>query len=147
MTILMGLGLSVLLTGCSGLAITDEDSGVVTTGKVVARVLLAIPTVGMSEVHLGFDARDRQRARDEAQYWRWVESLPPEQQERERDREARRDVARLQAWGLYMHSRPFQHAPVEAWRPVPGTGTGRSVGPLTCTTRGWGTTYATTTCD
>lgn len=135
----------LLLTGCGGLAITDEDSGVVTTGKVVARVLLAVPTFGMSEVHLGFAAQDRQRAVAEAQYWRWVESLPPEQQERERDREARREVARMQAWGVYMHSRPFQHAPVEAWRPVPGSGrVGLS---LTCTTRGWGTTYATTTCD
>lgn len=127
------LGL-LLLAGCSGLAITDEDSGLTKTGKVTARVLLAIPTFGMSEAHLGFEAQRRQREWDEAQYWAWVESLPPEQQERERDRQALRDAARLRAWGLYSLSRPFQRAPSSVVRPG-----------VTCQTLGTDL-YAQTTC-
>lgn len=126
--------LMISLVGCSGLAITDEDSGAAKTGKVVARVLLAIPTFGMSEAHLGFEAERRQREWDEAQYWAWVRSLPPEQQERERDREARRDAARLQAWGLYSLSRPFRHEPVRGYQ-----------SPLQCQTIGTNL-YAQTTC-
>ena len=122
------------LVGCSGLAITDEDSGAMKTGKVAARVLLAIPTFGMSEVHLGFEAQRQQREADERAYWDWVRTLPPEQQERERDRQARLDSARIQAWGLYSLSRPFQHEPVRDYQP-----------PMQCQTLGTNI-YAQTTC-
>ena len=129
------IGLMMLsLVGCSGLAITDEDSGAMQTGKVAARVLLAIPTFGMSEAHLGFEAQRRQREWEDQQYRRWVESLPPEQQERERDRQARLDAAALQAWGLYSLSQPFRHAPVQGDQP-----------PLQCQTLGTNI-YAQTIC-
>lgn len=47
---------------------------------------------------------------DAAQQWQARE-------ERALDREAMLDVARIQAWGMYMQSRPFQHPPATNWQP------------------------------
>lgn len=43
---------SLLLSGCTSLMISDADSGLEKTGKVVARTLIAIPTFGLSEFRL-----------------------------------------------------------------------------------------------
>lgn len=43
---------SLLLSGCTSLMISDADSGLEKTGKVVARTFIAIPTFGLSEFHL-----------------------------------------------------------------------------------------------
>lgn len=134
MIALLSSVLALLLVGCSGLAITDEESGATTAGKVAARVLLAIPTFGMSEVHRGFEAQRRERETEQARYAAWVQTLSPAQREREGDRQARLDAARIQAWGRYLQTRPFQPAPISGYQP-----------PIQCQT--FGTEgYAQTTC-
>ena len=58
--VLIVLSLSGLITGCSGLIVRDGDSTVLVAGKVVARVLVAIPTAGISEGIL-VDLKDAER--------------------------------------------------------------------------------------
>jgi hypothetical protein len=113
----------LVISGCAGLAITDEDSGVVTTGKVAARVLLCPVTLCFSELGIAEQrrqaVRDEERAREQRQYRAWMRTLSPEQQERERDRQTRLDAALLQAWGMYMQTRPFHQEPVPGYQPPP----------------------------
>jgi len=61
-TMVLALTLSLTLTACSGLIIRDDDSTALAAGKVVARVLVAIPTVGISEGVL-VDLKDAERDR------------------------------------------------------------------------------------
>ena len=73
----------LIVSGCSDLILRDSDSAGQTTGKVMARILLCPITVCFSELSLAVDQRDEERAAKEAAHWRWVRSLPPEQQARE----------------------------------------------------------------
>lgn len=50
------------LAGCSGLIVRDEDSAALAAGKVLVRVLAAVPTVGISEGIL-VDLKDAERDR------------------------------------------------------------------------------------
>ena len=59
---LIVLGLCFTLAGCSTLIIRDDDSGALVAAKVVARVLVAVPTVGISEGIL-VDLKDAERNR------------------------------------------------------------------------------------
>lgn len=136
------LSVLVVLTvaGCSGLAITDEESGMVTAGKVAARVVLCPVTLCFSELGMAEQRRQAEReearAQEQARYRAWVRTLSPEQQERERDRQARLDAAMLQAWGMSRQTWPFHHEPVSGSQPPRA---------LTCTTIGSGG-YANTLC-
>jgi hypothetical protein len=60
--ILILLGVGGALAGCSSLIVRDEDSAVLAAGKVVARALVAVPTVGISEGIL-VDLKDEERNR------------------------------------------------------------------------------------
>jgi hypothetical protein len=57
---LVVLSLFGTAAGCSGLIVRDGDSGALVAGKVVARVLIAVPTVGISEGVL-VDLKDAER--------------------------------------------------------------------------------------
>jgi hypothetical protein len=50
----------VLTAGCSTFIVRDDDNAALATGKVVARVLVGIPTLGMSEI--GIDAAKKDEA-------------------------------------------------------------------------------------
>lgn len=43
---------TIMLTGCSGLALRHDDNAMETTGKVVTRVVLAPVTLGLSELRM-----------------------------------------------------------------------------------------------
>lgn len=68
------LGLWLLLEGCSNLIIHDDDSVVLVVGKVVARSLVAIPTLGISETTL-VDLKDEERNRA------WRKQLLPQNEQ------------------------------------------------------------------
>lgn len=57
---LIVLGLCLTLAGCSSLIVRDNDSVALASGKVLARVLMAVPTVGISEAVL-VDLKDAER--------------------------------------------------------------------------------------
>ena len=117
------VSLMLVISGCTALQIQEEDSAAVTTGKVVARVLLVVPSFGISELHLAFEREDAARrarwAEEDRRYRAWFERLTPEQQERERDREVLREAAALQAWGLSRQRPPFSMPPVQGYTPPP----------------------------
>jgi len=58
--ILIVLSLCGAVAGCSGLIVRDGDSTALVAGKVVARVLVAVPTAGISEGIL-VDLKDAER--------------------------------------------------------------------------------------
>jgi hypothetical protein len=58
----MILGLCLTLTACSSLIVREDDSTVLVVGKVLARALVAVPTVGISEGILA-DLKDEARNR------------------------------------------------------------------------------------
>lgn len=57
---LIVLSLCGTVAGCSGLIVRDGDSTALVAGKVVARVLVAVPTAGISEGIL-VDLKDAER--------------------------------------------------------------------------------------
>ncbi len=64
-SIVQGLVLMSLcgtLIGCSGLIVRDDDSTALAAGKVVVRVLVVVPTIGISEGIL-VDLKDAERDR------------------------------------------------------------------------------------
>lgn len=95
-------GLLLVMTGCSGLILRDDDSMAETTGKVAARTIMAIPSLLASEIVIGTIQQNEQRAASQAQYQDWFDRLSPEQQERELDRQNARQIARTQAAGFAM---------------------------------------------
>jgi hypothetical protein len=86
------------LTGCADLLIRDWDEPEDKVNKVVARVLLCPITLCLSELDLALIKEREEREERQAQYWRWVHSLPPEEQ----DRHYRLEEARIQAAGRAM---------------------------------------------
>lgn len=60
--VLIVLSLCGTAVGCSGLIVRDGDSSALVAGKVLARVLVAVPTVGISEGIL-VDLKDAERNR------------------------------------------------------------------------------------
>lgn len=77
---------------------------------------------------------------EEARQWQEGE----EGEERGRDRQLLLDVARIQAWGLWMQGQPFRHVPAQSWQPmapsVPFSPVSR---PRTCVTQGGGSPWMT----
>ena len=81
------------LCGCSGLIVRDDDSATLVAGKVVARVLAAVPTVGISEGIL-VDLKDAERDRA------WRRQRLPQSAE-----------ACLKEWQGYVEDRRLRHIP------------------------------------
>ena len=134
------LVIGVLVSGCADLILRDTDSTAETTGKVAARVLLCPLTICMSEIGLaeakGKEEREAQRYEEQVRYRQWFKTLTPEQQERERDRQAQLEAARIQALGMLLGRGGFQlvqPAPYQApvYQPAPAITTPRQ--PLNCT--------------
>lgn len=116
-TIALCLSLLVL-AGCSGLILREDDSGLETTGKVAARVLLCPMTICFSELAIR-DERDKEiRAWKEQEYRHWLSTLSPEQRAQEYTLERARIQAAGQAlMGLGFSGGPFRTAPITP--PVP----------------------------
>jgi hypothetical protein len=91
--ILIVLGLCGMAAGCSGLIVRDGDSGALVAGKVAARVLVAVPTVGISEGIL-VDLKDAERNRA----WR-RQQLP------------QTEAACRKEWQGYVEDRRLRHIP------------------------------------
>jgi hypothetical protein len=91
--VLIVLSLCGTAAGCSGLIVRDGDSGALVAGKVVARVLVAVPTVGISEGIL-VDLKDAERNRA----WR-RQQLPQSAEACRRE------------WQSYVEDRTLQHIP------------------------------------
>lgn len=91
--VLIVLSLCGTAAGCSGLIIRDGDSGALVAGKVVARVLVAVPTVGISEGIL-VDLKDAERNRA------WRRQQLPQSAE-----------ACRQEWQGYVKDRTLRHIP------------------------------------
>jgi hypothetical protein len=90
---LIVLSLCGTLVGCSSLIVRDEDSGALVAGKIVARALAAIPTVGISEGIL-VDLKDAERNRA----WR-RQQLPQSAEACRRE------------WQGYVEDRALKHIP------------------------------------
>jgi hypothetical protein len=91
--VLVVLSLCGMAAGCSGLIVRDGDSGALIAGKVVARVLVAVPTVGISESVL-VDLKDAERNRA----WR-RQQLPQSAEACRRE------------WQSYVEDRRLKHIP------------------------------------
>jgi hypothetical protein len=87
------LGLCLTLAGCSSLIVRDDDSAALAAGKVLARVLAAIPTVGISEAVL-VDLKDAERDRA------WRRQRLPQSAE-----------ACRKEWQGYVEDRRLRHIP------------------------------------
>lgn len=97
----------LLVSGCEGLILRDTDSTAEATGKVATRVLLCPLTFCFSELGV-IEAKNQERhAEEQTRYRQWFQTLTPEQQERELDRQARLEAARIQALGLMMQGQGF----------------------------------------
>lgn len=101
--------------------VRQHDSAWGTAGEVALRVVGCPLTLCFSEVGL---AIDHERAQRNAAYEAWYQGLSPE----EKDREARREAARLQALGFALSGGgPFQrtiapspvYVPYESFNPRP----------------------------
>ena len=90
---LVVLSLCGALAGCSGLIVRDDDSIALAAGKVVTRVLVAVPTVGISEGIL-VDLKDAERNRA------WRRQQLPQTAE-----------ACRKEWKGYVADRRLQHIP------------------------------------
>lgn len=110
--LIMGLLSGMLeISGCSGLILRDNDSTLETTGKVFTRVLGCAATFCTSEIIVSAIKDHEERDEENRNYVRWFRSLSPEQQERERDRQAHLDAARIQALGMIVGSGVFAPTP------------------------------------
>lgn len=90
---LIALSLFGTVAGCSGLIVREGDSPALVAGKVVARVLVAVPTVGISEGIL-VDLKDAERNRA----WR-RQQLPQS------------EAACRKEWQGYVEDRELTHIP------------------------------------
>lgn len=122
--------------GCSHFICRPGDSGMKKTGKVSARVLTGICTIGITEIVLhekkNEEIRDRNRRyaeRQEALWWREYRDADPETREmmryqrevydRERYMASQEQAARaraasdaLRAWSAFRASSPYNNRPV-----------------------------------
>jgi hypothetical protein len=87
------LGLCLTLTACSSLIVREDDSAALVAGKVAARALVAVPTVGISEGIL-VDLKDAERNRA----WR-RQQLP------------QTEAACRKEWQGYVGDRRLRHIP------------------------------------
>jgi len=119
----------MLLAGCNGLILREDDSGLETTGKVAARILLCPMTICLSELDIAETRQREIRAWKEQEYRHWLSTLSPEQ----RAQEYALEQARIQAAGQALmglgFGGPFRTAPIQP--PTPPTQY-RSA-PKTCT--------------
>jgi hypothetical protein len=90
---LVVLGCCGALAACSALIVRDDDSAALAAGKVAARALIAVPTVGISEGIL-VDLKDAERDRA----WRW-QRLPQSAE------------ACRKEWQGYVEDRRLRHIP------------------------------------
>jgi len=90
---LIVLSLCGTAAGCSGLIVRDDDSVALVAGKMITRVLVAVPTVGMSEGIL-VDLKDAERNRA----WR-RQQLPQS------------EAACRKEWQGYVEDRALRHIP------------------------------------
>ena len=90
---LIALSLFGTVAGCSGLIVREDDSLALVAGKVVARVLVAVPTAGISEGIL-VDLKDAERNRA----WR-RQQLPQS------------EAACRKEWQNYVGDRELTHVP------------------------------------
>ena len=93
MRVLIVLSLCGVSAGCSGLLVREGDSAALVAGKMVARVLVAVPTVGISEGIL-VDLKDAERNRA----WR-RQQLPQS------------EAACRKEWQGYVEDRKLRHIP------------------------------------
>lgn len=117
--VLVVIGATLLLAGCSGLILTDEDSAATTTGKVTARVILLPVTLGFSELFIAT-----------AKEQRYVDSLSRDEYQHYRDQ-------KMDAAAMFLGSGGFRYTPIQPYQPpvsqVPrpmncySTGTGSQV--------------------
>jgi hypothetical protein len=102
--------LLLVLMGCSDLIVREADTGGVITGKVATRALLCPLTFCFSELGIADQKEREARQMQNAEYWRWVRSLPPEEQAREYRLEEARILATGQALlGLGIGGGPFRN--------------------------------------
>ncbi len=119
----------ILLAGCSGLILREDDSGLETTGKVVARVLLCPVTVCLSELEISEIEQREIRDRKERDYLRWLNSLSPER----RAEELALEQARTQAAGMALFGLGLSGGPFRLPTSPPAVQPSRSVPPISCT--------------
>jgi hypothetical protein len=105
------LVIGVFISGCGDLILRDTDSATEKTGKVAARVLLCPLTFCFSELGL---AQNKRNEEQQLGYQRWFQTLTPEQQEREYDRQAYREAAAMRALGFALSS----GGPMRSYAPV-----------------------------
>lgn len=112
----------ILMTGCTGLLIRDDDNAGVIAGKVAVRIPLVFLTIGVSEIKLTeIKNQQEQHAYWEA-YWERYARLSPEgrawadarraEQERAADRQAMVTAAFLAGGGFRPYQLPQYSAPM-----------------------------------
>lgn len=99
---LCGCCLTVL--GCSSLIVRETDSTAEITGKVVARGILVLPTLFISEIGIAQAKQEEQRAVEQQHYQDWFHTLSHDDQQRELDRRAYQRAAALQGLGFGLMS-------------------------------------------
>ena len=97
------MGATLMLAGCSGLILKDEDSAAATTGKVAARVILLPVTFGFSELII---ATTKQRDAEQ----RYVDSMTREEYAHYRDQKA-------MAAAMFLGSGGFRYTPIQPYQP------------------------------
>ncbi len=119
-SIMITLSLALLvLGGCSSLILREDDSGLETTGKVVARVLLCPVTICLSELEISETRQREIRAWKEQEYRHWLSTLSPEQRAQEYALEQARIQAAGQAlMGLGFSGGPFRTTPIPSSAPA-----------------------------
>lgn len=118
----------MLLAGCSGLILREDDSGLETTGKVAARVLLCPMTVCWSEAGIAQARREEEQRVHEADYRHWLSTLSPEQPHEYALEQARIQAAGMALFGLGITGGPFRLPP-----PQPAVQPSRTAPPVSCT--------------
>lgn len=128
----------IVLTGCSGLLLREDDTAAQATGKVAARTLLGLGSLGISEIEFAAIAR---REREDAAFQAWWAQASPEERVAYQERQA--DLARL----LLPYAFQGMQRRLDRWGQAPQVHTPRSSPsfrqPLTCTSYMVGTTRRT----